>query len=271
MEDEAQPQDTSERKPREYAFLAVHSKDGSLGAMVTTRKPSLRGAAVKVALKIARNDHDKGPAPARTIELFEGESRQLITIECWREDLRKNGLTPDIKIPVTSHEQWLELMFHWRFRVVSTTRPGTSAMGTLMRRWKRERRSLSLGESKELSVGPEEQAAIEGYIQAKTERFQKDGLDAYRQEDALGMPSEEWEPGMQEAVTRGMEQLSLGKGRDGQEPLEGLSVAGFHALMATLHLKVVAVRSNEKQGRYLDKALVQHRVNGWRGIVYHRV
>jgi len=53
-------------------------------------------------------------------------------------------------------------------------------------------------------VPEEDQAAFDGYVKSKAERFQELGIARYREQDFFKMPDERWEPEQQDAVARGM-------------------------------------------------------------------
>jgi hypothetical protein len=120
-------------------------------------------------------------------------------------------------------------------------------------------------------VPPEDQAAFDGYVQTKAERFQELGADKYREEDFFNMPDQTWEPKRLEAVACGMAQLAKGRGFAPETPLENVGVAGFHALMATLQMRVKANRSHKEASGYLDTMALEHRVTQWKGVLYNLV
>jgi len=68
-----------------------------------------------------------------------------------------------------------------------------------------------------------------------------------------------------------MAQLAQGLGLSESLPLEGIGVAGFHALMATLQMRVKGNRAQKSVAGFLDTVALEHQVSGWKGILYNLV
>ncbi|MBM66502.1 MAG: hypothetical protein CMH55_09740 [Myxococcales bacterium] len=120
-------------------------------------------------------------------------------------------------------------------------------------------------------VDPDEQSFVEGYIQHKAARFLELGLEAYREGDALGRPTEPLEEGEREGLERGCQELVVGRGFSSENPLTGLSVPDFYRLMDTFHFRVTGKKSQYPKVGILDEMRVEHFAASQCGALFNLV
>jgi hypothetical protein len=111
--------------------------------------------------------------------------------------------------------------------------------------------------------GPET-PGLYAYLQSKAKRYLEVGPDAYREGDFFDMPPSEWDQDTLDLVAAGMEQLVAGHGAEKEDPLTGLGIHGFYAMMAVMHfkLKSQALIAGGGRNHNLDRMCMRHRVDG---------
>lgn len=110
------------------------------------------------------------------------------------------------------------------------------------------------------------------YIHFKAYSYLVQGPDAYRAQDALGMPPKGASPFVLALIERGCRQILEWKGIDPRKPLESIGINGFYRLMDLFHFEVVGhSASSSDDGTFLDKMMVRHVVTGEEMILYNRV
>jgi len=124
------------------------------------------------------------------------------------------------------------------------------------------------------AVDPDEQAFFGGYCGGKAEVLIEKGVEQYRAEDFFDMPSVEFSDEQLAAVLSGCDQMVAGRGFSMETPLEGISVTGCYALIATLHFKVVGRQTHRPGPGFLDEMRCQQgkRIVGslFNRVVYSR-
>ena len=112
------------------------------------------------------------------------------------------------------------------------------------------------------------------YFLNKAELYLKIGPERHRQADALGMPDESFSPGEMYAIRRGMEQICQSRGYTPEKPFVDLDIAGFYALMRTLHFNLarqVLAEYREADGEILDEMHMAHVLDGEEIVLYNLV
>ena len=110
------------------------------------------------------------------------------------------------------------------------------------------------------------------YLLSKARRYVKLGPQGYRADDALGMPPEDCPEPVLAAIRCGMEQLCALRGWSRDEPLEGIGIDGFYALLRTLHFEVeFQLASQLDDGTFLDEMHMRHSVTGRHIVLYNKV
>jgi len=133
-------------------------------------------------------------------------------------------------------------------------------------------------------IDPDDQAFFGGYCGAKAETLLEKGVEQYRGEDSFAMPSDKFDADQLAGVLVGCEQLAAGRGFTMETPMQGNSVGGCYALIATLHFKVIGRQTHrpgrgfiDEQGKrirnrpFLDEVRCQHRVSGFVGSLFNQV
>ncbi len=99
------------------------------------------------------------------------------------------------------------------------------------------------------------------YLFSKAYLFLKMGPEAYRNQDFFDQPSEDTDPSVLEAISNGCRQILSGRGFSAEEPLTGLGISGFYALMDLFHFKLgrqsIAGRMEGRRGM-LDRMEMCH-------------
>ncbi len=123
-------------------------------------------------------------------------------------------------------------------------------------------------------VDPDEQAFFGGYCGSKAGTLLEKGVEQYRAEDFYDMPSVKFDDEQLAGVLAGCEQMAAGRGFAMETPLEGVSVTGCYALIATLHFKVVGRQTHRPGHGFLDEMRCQQgkRIVGslFNRVVYSR-
>lgn len=103
------------------------------------------------------------------------------------------------------------------------------------------------------------------YIFSKANTFLKVGPAIYRKDDFFGMPSTSWDENMLALITRGCEQILLGRGLAEDRPLLDLGTDGFYNLFAFFHFEFKKRKTLRKKidGKtiFLDIIDFEHVVN----------
>ncbi|MEQ1761354.1 MAG: hypothetical protein ABL986_23850 [Vicinamibacterales bacterium] len=108
------------------------------------------------------------------------------------------------------------------------------------------------------------------YIHFKAFVFLQLGPETYRQFDALHQPPSHWPNKKLDAVRLGCEQLLLWCGLSIDQPLEGIGVGGFHALMRVFHFESVSHSTTiVSPGLVVDAMLMRHAVQPERELVLY--
>ena len=102
-------------------------------------------------------------------------------------------------------------------------------------------------------LDPDEQAFFGGYCSGKAELLVEKGVEQYRAEDFFDMPSVEFSDEQLAEVLAACEQMAAGRGFSLETPLEGISVSGCYALIATLHFQVVGRQTHRPGHGFLDE------------------
>lgn len=111
-----------------------------------------------------------------------------------------------------------------------------------------------------------------GYIAHKARTYCKIGHERYRKGDFFNFPDIALPDGILAAIDSGMAQLCEYCGMTEEDPLKGLGIEGFYALMETLHFELemqTLIGSTEET--FLDKMDMKHKVTDLRVTVYNLV
>ena len=99
------------------------------------------------------------------------------------------------------------------------------------------------------------------YLFSKAFLFLKMGPEAYRNQDFFNQPSEDIDAEELELINNGCRQILAGRGFSTDQPLTGLGISGFYALMDLFHFKLrrqsIAGRMEGRRGM-LDRMEMQH-------------
>ena len=99
------------------------------------------------------------------------------------------------------------------------------------------------------------------------------GPETYRSHDALGIPPTEWPALTLDVVQRGCEQLVRWRGPTPTEPVEGIGVGGYYALLRLLHCAATRVQTlaSAQSDCLLDQMRARHDVDGDEITLYNLV
>jgi AcrR family transcriptional regulator len=105
------------------------------------------------------------------------------------------------------------------------------------------------------------------FLVARARRYVELGPDLYRRTDPWGLPPPDWTPRTLAAVHHGLLQLSRGRGRRRERPLQDLSPGDLCRAMAVLHHHAVRhTVSQAPDGRTLERWFSLHATTG-HGVV----
>ncbi len=111
------------------------------------------------------------------------------------------------------------------------------------------------------------------YIHSKAHSYLANGVDFYRAQDALGMPSEEsCSVPMLELLDEGCRQILEWKGIEATHPFESIGIEGFYELMNLFHFEVIEQSTYfDADDNILDAMKVQHIITGEEMTLYNRI
>ena len=112
------------------------------------------------------------------------------------------------------------------------------------------------------------------YLFSKAFLFLKMGPAAYRRRDFFKQPSEDSSSEEIELINNGCRQILEGRGFSTDQPLTGLGISGFYALMDLLHFKLrrqsIAGRMEGRRGM-LDRMEMQHLMDERLSVLFNFV
>ena len=112
------------------------------------------------------------------------------------------------------------------------------------------------------------------YMLSKADLYLRIGPERYRKGDSLGLPEKDTSPEMLAAIQRGMEQICQSRGYVPEKPFVDLDIAGFYALLRTLHFnpdRQVLAAYREAAGEILDEMHMVHVLDGEEIVLYNLV
>ena len=112
-----------------------------------------------------------------------------------------------------------------------------------------------------------------GYILAKADLYLRLGPARYREADAFGMPSADWDDDVLAGIASCFRQFADGKGYRGDNPLIGVGIEAFYGVVTTLHFELVQQSATaSSDGRaFIDAMLLEHVVDGRRITLFNAV
>lgn len=111
-----------------------------------------------------------------------------------------------------------------------------------------------------------------GYIHFKSFSYLARGPEAYRAQDAMGMPPEGTPPSTLAVLDKGCRQILNWKGIQPDNPLTGLGIDGFYRLIDLFHFKVVQQSAlHQNNGAIVDKMQINHVMSGEEITLYNLV
>lgn len=101
------------------------------------------------------------------------------------------------------------------------------------------------------------------YIHFKAFSYLKMGTDAYRANDALGMPPENTLPTILAVIEQGCRQIVDWRGITQERPLQELGINGFYRLIELFHFVIAdQIATFGDNGNVMDKMTIRHGVTG---------
>ena len=111
-----------------------------------------------------------------------------------------------------------------------------------------------------------------GYIHFKAYSYLARGPEAYRKQDAFGMPPEGTSLSIFAMIDQGCRQILEWRGIDETRPLEGLGINGFYRLIELFHFESIGQSATfNKDGTVLDKMKIKHAVTDEEMTLYNMV
>jgi hypothetical protein len=154
----------------------------------------------------------------------------------------------------------LRRLTHYAFAVACCQQALVQAGGDV-----RQARALLVNDPRKPSVFdyiPANAPPMWGYIITKVVHYRQVGCTVYRKHDAFHMPNISWDEETLQEIDFCFGQFLAGKGLSETSPVEGVSVGGFYAALATLHFEMIQ-QSAIKNGEYfVDAILFKHSVEG---------
>jgi hypothetical protein len=108
------------------------------------------------------------------------------------------------------------------------------------------------------------------YLHFKAFTFLMVGPEAYRGHDALQQPPEHLPQARIHAIKRGCEQIVQFRGLSADEPLEGIGVDGFYAMLRTFHFTLGHRAASSDARGIIDRMTMRHIIDG-REVTLHNL
>ena len=111
-----------------------------------------------------------------------------------------------------------------------------------------------------------------GYVLSKARTYCKIGRELYRKNDFFNYPDKDLPEDLLQSVDIGMAQLIDHRGMSEENPLSGIGIEGFYALLKALHFDFLSqALISETQEGYLDEMIMKHRITGMEITIYNLV
>jgi hypothetical protein len=112
------------------------------------------------------------------------------------------------------------------------------------------------------------------YIVTKAVNYLDTSPEEYRQGDAFGLPSIEWEekegPEIYEILNRGCKMVLEYTGLTKEKPFTQLGISGFYYLMSLFHFKAVSRKTlMSSDGLFVDQITFEHIVTQNKSILFN--
>lgn len=109
------------------------------------------------------------------------------------------------------------------------------------------------------------------YLVTKAAMYTKMGPAIYRSQDAFAMPPADWDDQILQEIEVCFAQFLQGLGYHANQPIQHVSIGGFHAAMATLHFELVQQFATRVGADILDCMIFAHQVDHRTIELFNRV
>lgn len=110
-------------------------------------------------------------------------------------------------------------------------------------------------------VIPPDAPPMWAYLVTKAAMYTKMGPAIYRSQDAFAMPPADWDDQILQEIEACFAQFLQGVGYNATQPIQHVSIGGFHAAMAILHFELVQQNAISVGANILDRMIFAYQVD----------